>query len=165
MSSDVAKSAPGDGDGADDDLVRAAGCLVWRPRADPSTGGDGHGVGVEVLVVHRPLYDDWDFPKGKLEKGESELECALRETEEETGFTGVIGDELPSDRYLVPRRGSADGEVRPKSVRWWLLRQTGGVFVPNDEVDEVRWLDPDDAAELLTYAHARSLIALVPAAE
>ncbi|MGI9597484.1 MAG: NUDIX hydrolase [Acidimicrobiales bacterium] len=125
-------------------MIKASGCLVYRQ-------GEG---GVEVLVAHRPRYDDWDFPKGKLEDGESDLECALRETEEETGYTGEVGEELPSDRYLV--RG------KPKLVRWWLLRQTGGQFQQNDEVDEVRWLAPDRAADILSYDHARSLLALLP---
>ncbi len=111
-------------------------------------------MSVEVLVAHRPLYDDWDFPKGKLEAGETDLECALRETEEETGYTGEVGDELPEVRYQV--------QGRPKVVRWWLLRQTGGRFVVNDEVDEVRWLSPEAAAELLSYDHALKLLAKVP---
>lgn len=128
----------------DDDVIRAAGCVVYR-----------HGPGgVEVLVVHRPHYDDWDFPKGKREDGETDLECAVRETEEESGYTGEIGAELAADRYLV--RG------RDKTVRWWLLRQTDGRFEVNDEVDEVRWLRPDQAAELLSYQHARTLLADVP---
>lgn len=125
-------------------MIKASGCVVYRRGPD----------GVEVLVAHRPHYDDWDFPKGKLEVGESDVDCAVRETEEETGFTGEIGEELPSDRYLV--RG------RPKTVRWWLLRQTGGRFAVNDEVDEVRWLSPVEAAELLSYDHARSLLDHLP---
>jgi 8-oxo-dGTP diphosphatase len=130
--------------------IRAAGCLVYRP-ADGADGPDGD---IEVLVAHRPHYDDWDFPKGKLEAGETELECAIRETEEETGFTGEIGAELPADHYQV--RG------RPKVVRWWLMRQTGGAFVVNDEVDEVRWLPAEQAAELLSYDHPRSLLTHLP---
>ncbi|MEM7325371.1 MAG: NUDIX hydrolase [Actinomycetota bacterium] len=124
--------------------IRAAGCLVYR---------HGH-AGIEVLVVHRPLYDDWDFPKGKLEDGETELDCALRETEEETGFTGEVGPELPSDRYVV--RG------RDKTVRWWLLEQQGGEFVANEEVDRVAWLTPTKAAERLSYDHPRRLLAHLP---
>lgn len=127
-----------------DNTIRAAGCLVYRNGSS----------GIEVLVAHRPLYDDWDFPKGKLESGETELDCAVRETEEETGFTGVIGPELPTDHYMV--RG------RPKSVRWWLLAQQGGRFQANDEVDQVAWLSPEDAAERLTYDHAKSLLAHLP---
>lgn len=137
------------GDKRELDVVAAAGCVVYRPGVN----------GVEVLVAHRPRYDDWDLPKGKREKGESDLECAIRETEEETGFTGEIGDELASDHYQV--QGS-DGVVRDKVVRWWLLRCTGGRFVANDEVDEVRWLTPEAAKGLLTYEHARLIVADVP---
>ncbi len=125
-------------------LVRASGCVVYRITDD----------GLEVLVAHRPRYDDWDFPKGKLEDGETDLECALRETEEETGFTGEVGPELPSDRYPVNK-----GD---KLVRWWLLHQTGGRFKANDEVDEVRWLSPETAADVLSYDHAKGLLAHLP---
>ena len=123
-----------------DDVIRAAGCVVYRPGSD----------GVEVLVVHRPRYDDWDFPKGKREDGESDLDCAVRETEEETGYRGVIEGELAADTYRV--RG------RDKVVRWFLMRCTDGSFEPNDEVDEVRWCSLDEAHEILSYGHARSLI-------
>jgi len=129
---------------AEPNVIRAAGCLVYRQA----------GEGLEVLVAHRPLYDDWDFPKGKLEAGESELECAIRETEEETGYTGDIGAELPSDRYVV--RG------KDKTVRWWLLHQRGGGFTPNDEVDQVRWLPPAEAANVLSYDHAKRLLDHLP---
>ncbi len=132
--------------------IRASGCLVYR-IVSGTAGGDGVDR-IEVLVAHRPHYDDWDFPKGKLEDGESDLECAIRETEEETGFTGEIGEELPADQYLV--RG------RDKVVRWWLMHQTGGAFVANDEVDQVRWVTVDEAAELLTYDHARTLLDHLP---
>lgn len=132
------------------DTIRAAGCLVYRM-------GDG---GIEVLVAHRPRYDDWDFPKGKLDPGETELECALRETAEETGYTGELGPELPIDHYEVP--GRKGGPARPKTVRWWLLRQTGGGFEANDEVDEIRWLRPEAAREILSYGHAARLLDLLP---
>ena len=133
----------------DEDLIRASGCVVYRFVNTRSADCD-----IEVLVAHRPRYDDWDFPKGKLEDGESDLECALRETEEETGFTGEVGQELPSDHYRS--RG------RDKKVRWWLLRQTGGRFVVNEEVDEVRWLTPAAAAELLSYQHPIRLLDHLP---
>ncbi len=130
--------------GEDDDVTRAAGCVVYRPGTD----------GPEVLVVHRPRYDDWDFPKGKREPGESDLECAVRETEEESGYSGEIEAELAADTYRV---GGRD-----KVVRWFLMRCTGGSFVANEEVDEIRWLAPDDAVEVLSYGHARSLMKAIP---
>ncbi|MEM9564831.1 MAG: polyphosphate kinase 1 [Actinomycetota bacterium] len=125
-------------------IVRAAGCLVYRQGSE----------GPEVLVVHRPRYDDWDFPKGKREPGESDLECAIRETEEESGQRGEVIEELPADRYLV--------EGREKVVRWWLLRWTGGTFESNDEVDVMAWLSPADAAARLSYPHARRLLGYLP---
>ncbi len=128
-----------------DDVIRAAGCVVYR--AGPS--------GPEVLVVHRPRYDDWDFPKGKRESGETDLECALRETAEETGFEGEIIVELPADRYLV---GGQE-----KVVRWWLMRTTGGRFEPNEEVDAIDWLGQAEAAARLSYPHARRLLGYLPA--
>ncbi len=134
-----------DGAGSEpEDIVRAAGCMVFR------IGDDG----VEVLVVHRPRYDDWDFPKGKRESGETDLECARRETEEESGQRGEIVQELPADRYLV--------EDREKVVRWWLLRRTDGTFEPNDEVDQAEWLSPVEAASRLSYPHARRLLGYLP---
>lgn len=128
----------------DDYVVRAAGCLVFQPGAD----------GPELLVVHRPRYDDWSFAKGKLDPGETDLECARREVEEETGITGLIGPELPTIDYV-------DNKGRPKAVRYWVLRATAGadVFEANDEVDEVRWLRPSAAGSLLSYDHDRALVA------
>ena len=127
----------------DNDAIRAAGCVVYREG----------GSGPEVLVVHRPLYDDWDFPKGKREPDESYLECAVRETREESGFEGEVERELASDIYQV--RG------RDKLVRWFLMRCTGGTFRPNEEVDRIQWLTPDEARDILSYGHARSLVAAV----
>lgn len=124
----------------DDNVVRAAGCLVYRNEPD----------GLEVLVVHRPRYDDWDLPKGKCEPGETDLDCAIRETEEETGFQGEVEGELPADLYPV--------EDHDKVVRWFLMRCTSGSFQPNEEVDEVRWLPPGEARKILSYGHARSLV-------
>ena len=100
--------------------MRAAGCVVWRRHDD----------GIEILVVHRPRYDDWSLPKGKLDPGETELECAVREVEEETGFVGAVGDELSTVAYV-------DHKNRPKTVRYWMLELGGGVFTPNEEVDRI----------------------------
>jgi 8-oxo-dGTP diphosphatase len=110
--------------------VRAAGGLVVR---------DG-----KVLLVHRPKYDDWTFPKGKCNSGESDEECALREVEEETGLRCELLHEIGETSYR-------DGKGRPKIVRYWLMRPTEGEFAPDDEVDEIRWEDPGCAAELLTW--------------
>ena len=121
--------------------VRAAGGVVWRPAGDD----------VEVLVVHRPRYDDWSLPKGKLLAGEPAVVGAVREVGEETGADVVVGRTLGTTRYPV----LLDGHEVPKSVRWWAMRATGGRFSPNDEVDAVRWLRPADAVELLSRAGER----------
>ena len=121
--------------------VRAAGGLVWRP-------GDG---GPEVAVVHRPRYDDWSLPKGKLVPDEDWLDAALREVEEETGFSCEAGDELEPSRYR-------DRKGRDKLVRWWSMRAVGGSFEPNDEVDELRWLGPAEALATLDHEHDRRLV-------
>jgi 8-oxo-dGTP diphosphatase len=119
-------------------VVRAAGGVVLR---------DG-----EVLLVHRPRYDDWTFPKGKAEEDEPDEECALREVHEETGLRCVLEEELPSTHYT-------DSRGRPKRVRWWRMRPLGDDgFTPNEEVDELRWLEPAAAAELLTYERDRILL-------
>jgi 8-oxo-dGTP diphosphatase len=109
-----------------------------------------------IAVVHRPRYDDWSLPKGKLDRGESFEQAALREVEEETGFACVLGAELEPVRYQ-------DNRGRPKLVRYWRMAVVGGEFAPNDEVDELRWVPPDRARRLLTYAHDRALVqSLVP---
>ena len=126
--------------------VRAAGGLVWR-RGDDGT--------VEVVVVHRPRYDDWSLPKGKLDGGEGWEDAAVREVLEETGLSVVVGDELPEVRYR-------DRKDRPKVVRYWAMEAAGGAFEPNDEVDELRWLAPGAAADLLSYPHDVELLAHLP---
>jgi 8-oxo-dGTP diphosphatase len=122
--------------------VKASGGVVWRrsPR------------GLEVALVHRPRYDDWSLPKGKLDAGESWEEAALREVQEETGVSCELGEELPSDDYT-------DNKGRPKTVRWWRMtpvQDTG--FAPDHEVDELRWVTPDEASSLLSYEHDRRLV-------
>jgi 8-oxo-dGTP diphosphatase len=118
-------------------LVRAAGGLVLR---------DG-----EVLLVHRPRYDDWTFPKGKAEDGETDEACAVREVLEETGLLCLLVSEAGATEYV-------DSKGRPKLVRWWLMEPVRGDFTPTDEVDEVRWVTPADAATLLSYGRDIALL-------
>ena len=114
-----------------DDLtvVRAAGGIVVR---------DG-----KVLLVHRPKYDDWSFPKGKCDAGEPDEACALREVAEETGLRCELLEEIGETSYL-------DGKGRPKVVRYWRMRALDGEFTPHDEVDEIRWETPERAAAILS---------------
>jgi len=114
--------------------VRAAGGVVWRTQAGR----------LEVLVVHRPHYDDWSLPKGKAQAGESDEDCARREVEEEAGLRCRLGPEIASASYT-------DRKGRPKVVRYWAMTPLEGTFEPHDEVDEVRWLPLDEARELLSY--------------
>ena len=104
-----------------------------------------------VALVHRPRYEDWSLPKGKLDSGESFEEAALREVEEETGLRAELGEELPSTHYR-------DSKDRPKVVRYWRMTPLSGEFEPNAEVDELRWLEPDEAAELLTFDRDREVL-------
>ena len=122
---------------SDGEQIRAAGGVVVR---------DGR-----VAVVHRPKYDDWSLPKGKLDPGETWEQAALREVEEETGVRARLGRELEPVRYT--HKG------RPKVVRYWVMDAEGGEFSPNAEVDEVRWLPPGEAQALLSYPADRRLVA------
>lgn len=119
--------------------IRAAGGVLWR--RDPDDDG-----AVEVALIHRPRYDDWSLPKGKLAAGESELEAAVREILEETGFHVRVGRPLGETRYAK----ETDGGTRPKVVRWWAMQAEGGNFSPTGEVDDLVWLAPSDAAVRLT---------------
>jgi 8-oxo-dGTP diphosphatase len=122
----------------DEDVeVRAAGGVVCR---------DGR-----VAVVHRPRYDDWSLPKGKLDPGETDEEAAVREVHEETGLRCRLGRELSPVSYT-------DRKGRSKRVRYWVMEPEDGEFEPNEEVDELRWLAPGEAAELLSYPRDRDLL-------
>jgi 8-oxo-dGTP diphosphatase len=119
------------------DQVKAAGGVPVR---------DGR-----VALVHRPRYDDWTLPKGKLDPGEGFEEAALREVEEETGLRCELGAELPRTHY-------EDSKGRPKVVRYWQMTPVSGEFEPNEEVDVLRWVTPAEAAELLTYERDREVV-------
>ncbi|WP_431035501.1 NUDIX hydrolase [Streptomyces sp. P6-2-1] len=123
--------------------VRAAGCVLWRRSP-------AHGV--EFCLVHRPKWSDWSWPKGKLKHGETELAAALREVEEETGRTCRPATRLPRVHYRTH-----DG--RRKTVDYWLAEETGGAFAPSTEIDEIRWLPREAAAEQLTEERDRALLA------
>ena len=122
--------------------VEAAGGVVVRTTATGTT---------EVLLVHRPRYDDWSLPKGKCDPGERHETCALREVEEETGLRCALEDELVTTSY-VDRKG------RPKVVRYWRMHPVGGDFVTNDEVDELRWLPVAEARSLLSYERDQAVL-------
>jgi 8-oxo-dGTP diphosphatase len=131
--------------------VLAAGGVVWR-AIDVGAAGEAAADGIEVVLVHRDRYDDWSFPKGKLEKGESFEDAALREVAEETGLVCERGEEMPSTSYL-------DSKGRQKLVRYWAMRVVGTApWMPNHEIDGRRWVTLDEATEMLTYAHDRELV-------
>lgn len=118
--------------------IRAAGGVVWRPSSQDDAG-------LEVLVVHRDRYDDWSFPKGKLDPGESWEQAAVREVFEETGVVGVLGEELATTDY-VDHRG------RTKRARYWSMQVAADVgFTADDEISRRRWLPVGEVAETLTY--------------
>jgi 8-oxo-(d)GTP phosphatase len=131
--------------------IRAAGGVVWREAAG---AGPGSEAGVEVAIIHRPRYDDWSLPKGKLASGETEIDGAIREVLEETGYHVRLGRPLGETRYLKQQGGVA----RPKVVRWWAMEAIGGAFSATREVDELRWVRLADAHELLTRATDRELL-------
>jgi 8-oxo-dGTP pyrophosphatase MutT (NUDIX family) len=104
-----------------------------------------------VVVVHRPRYDDWSFPKGKADEAETDEAAAMREVEEETGLRCERGVEMPAIQYT-------DSLGREKVVRYWVMTPLAGCFTPTREVDEIRWLTLEEADALLTYEHDRRLL-------
>lgn len=132
--------------------VRAAGGIVVRRAPD--------GESWQVLLVHRPRYGDWSLPKGKADPGETDEQTALREVEEETGLRCTLGARGGRTRYR-------DSKGRAKVVHYWLMEPepggaTDGAFVPNDEVDEVRWCSVAEAVATISYAHDRKMLARAP---
>ena len=135
MSEEASEEASEEGD-----PVFAAGAVVWRSVPDVD-GGE-----VEILVIHRPRYDDWTLPKGKVDAADADLMAtARREVWEETGVAGQLGADLGEVRYHA--------QGRPKVVHYWSMLADGGDFVANKEVDEVLWLPLSEARERLVYRH------------
>ena len=127
---------------ADVTVMRAAGGVVVRnSRSD----------GLEIAVIHRPEYDDWTLPKGKIEPDETPEDCALREVREETGFRCDLKRPLGCTAY-VDRRG------RDKIACYWIMEVRGGRFKPGIEVDRLLWLPVEDAVKRLTYRHDKLLV-------
>ncbi len=122
-------------------MIAAAGGVVWREA----------GGGIEIAVVHRPRHDDWSLPKGHVDAGEHALQAAVREVGEEAGLDVVVGRRGLTTRYEV------DG--LPKRVDYWVMRWVGSSTEIDDEVDELRWLPPDEAAAACSYEHDRRVIA------
>jgi 8-oxo-dGTP diphosphatase len=130
--------------------VRAAGGLVVRRGADD---------GIRVVLVHRPRYDDWSFPKGKQRRGETLLAAGLREVREETGLFCAAEEVLGVTEYF-------DRRDRPKLVRYWAMSHVTGSFTPNDEVDSMAWVRPSEAVLRLSHEHDQELLlAVIPQLE
>ena len=124
-------------------MIRAAGALLWRDNSDLS---------LEVALIHRPRYDDWSLPKGKLEMGETALQCAYREVHEETGIRATFTRQLGTVEY--------EESGQEKRVKYWAAHcaLTNSEFVPNEEVDQMRWLSPSQALEQATHDSDKSII-------
>ncbi|MGB6208676.1 NUDIX hydrolase [Mycobacterium sp.] len=122
-------------------IIWAAGAVLWRP---------GPGGLVEVAIVHRPRYDDWSLPKGKMDPGETEPVTAVRELFEETGHRAQLGRRLNNVSYPV--------DQGVKRVRYWAARSLGGEFAPGREVDDLIWLSTADAIGKVSYPHDRKVL-------
>jgi 8-oxo-dGTP diphosphatase len=124
------------------ELIVAAGGLVIRQSGSKR---------IEIAIVHRPMREDWSFPKGKVESKETLTECALREVLEETGLRCRIVSFVGTTEYR-------DRKDRRKVAAYWVMTPESGAFRSGDEVDELRWVELRDAAELLTYERDRDLL-------
>ncbi|QBJ95149.1 NUDIX hydrolase [Rhodococcus sp. ABRD24] len=125
--------------------IFAAGAVLWRKS--PSNPYE-----IEIALIHRPRYDDWSFPKGKLDPGETAIVAAVREIAEETGISAQLGRHLSRVTYPIP------GHRRLKRVDYWAAEAVSGEFTANDEVDELIWLTPDRVAEQLSYPMDRTIL-------
>ncbi len=124
-------------------IVYAAGAVLWRPT-------DSANPGIEVALIHRPRYDDWSLPKGKVDPGETAPVAAVREVLEETGHHATLGRRLDMVSYPI--------EQGLKKVYYWTARSTGGEFAPGKEVDQLIWLPIGDAMQRLNYAQDRKML-------
>ena len=124
--------------------IAAAGAVVWRRGVDATP---------EIALVHRPRYDDWSLPKGKLDAGECHRSAAVREIAEETGFHVALGRHLGRTEYPVTRPHPG-----PKVVEYYAARALNGSFVPGDEVDELRWVPAPAASSMLSYSHDEPIV-------
>ena len=123
-------------------LIQAAGAVLWR-KSDK--------LKLEIAIIHRPRYDDWSLPKGKVESGESHISAGYREIQEETGYESTFGPEIGTVVYKL--------EGAPKEVRYWAAAATVKTGTPNpQEVDEVLWLEPIQAKEKLSNKDDRAIV-------
>lgn len=124
-------------------MIRAAGAIIWRENSP---------FELEVLLIHRPQYDDWTFPKGKVDDGESPIAAAFREVKEETGVEAIFGQYLGTTSYKV--------EEHKKKVKYWMARAKNEPtpFMPNAEVDKIEWVDSKTARHFLTHDEDRDLL-------
>lgn len=129
-------------DASSGDPVLAAGGVVWRRNS---------GGGIDVVLVHRPRYDDWSLPKGKLDPGETDEQAALREVLEETTVVAALGPELPATTYL-------DRSGKHKRVRYWAMTVVDGAPSAANEVDQAEWVPIEEAARRISYERDVSVL-------